>query len=182
MKRVKIYTRTGDKGETSLYGGRRVEKYKLQVSTYGTIDELNSSLGVVISQIDKKEKIRAFLVKIQDDLLTIGASIAGSRQDLFSVGKRVIEMEKLIDELDKNLAPLKNFILPGGAKEAAFVHMARSICRRAERKAVELEKENESSVDREVIIYLNRLSDLLFEVARYLNKSKSVKDIIWKGK
>lgn len=166
---------------TSLYGGKRVEKHSLQVVAYGTVDELNSSLGIVISHLGKDKHSSSFLQKIQSDLFTIGTHLAGnSKQELAEIGKRVSEMEAYIDSLDSHLSPLKNFILPGGSTEAAFAHIARSICRRAEREVIRLSKEHDS-VDNRVIIYLNRLSDLLFILARYLNKKAHKDDIIWKS-
>ena len=179
--KVKIYTRTGDRGQTSLYGGKRVSKDNLQVSAYGTVDELNSSIGVVISHIESESEIKSFLVLIQADLFTIGARLAGSKVNLENIKNRVKEMEKIIDRLDENLPELRNFILPGGSQVASFSHLARSVCRRAERDVVSLKRELKE-LDDEIIIYLNRLSDLLFVLARYLNKMSNVNDIVWKGK
>jgi len=176
---LKIYTRTGDKGETSLYGGRRVAKHNLQVVAYGTVDELNSAIGVVISSIENNPELTKFLTNIQKDLFSSGAHLAGNKQSLTLVGKRVKEMEKFIDTLTAKLTPLKNFILPGGVESASFAHLARSICRRAEREVIKLSKE--VTIDSRVIMYLNRLSDLLFVIARYLNKQSGVVDVIWKG-
>ena len=165
---------------TSVYGGKRVEKHNLQVVAYGTVDELNSSLGIIISHLAKDSTCLLFLRKIQSDLFTIGAHLAGSKQELKEIGKRVPEMEECIDSLDKDLPPLKNFILPGGSKEASYAHLARSICRRAEREVIRLSKEH-GMVDSCAIMYLNRLSDLLFILARYLNKKAHQDDIIWKS-
>lgn len=178
--RVKLYTKTGDKGQTSLYGGKRVEKYHVQVIAYGTVDELNSALGVVITHLDKDNPLRTFLTTIQADLFTIGSHLAGGILDLKMIGKRVPEMEKFIDALDKELPPLKNFILPSGTKEAAFSHLGRSICRRAEREVIKLSKE-QGGVDPRVIMYLNRLSDLLFIFARFCNRKKGIEDTVWKS-
>lgn len=178
--KVKIYTRTGDKGLTSLYGGKRVEKHSLQVVAYGTVDELNSALGVVIAHLDNKNLHKNFFSTIQSDLFTIGSHLAGGKLDLQIIGKRVPEMEKFIDAFDKDLPPLKNFILPAGTKEAAFSHLARSICRRAEREVIKFSKE-QGGVDPRVIMYLNRLSDLLFIFARYCNKRAGIDDIVWKS-
>lgn len=178
--KVKIYTRTGDKGMTSVYGGKRVEKHKSQVVAYGAVDELNSSLGIIISHLEKDSNSFSFLRKIQSDLFTIGAHLAGSKQELLQIGKRVPQMEEFIDSLDTHLPPLKNFILPGGSREASYAHLARSICRRAEREVIRLSKEH-GMVDSRAIMYLNRLSDLLFVLARYLNKKAHQDDIIWKS-
>jgi cob(I)alamin adenosyltransferase len=177
MSKVKIYTRTGDKGTTSLYGGKRVEKHNLQVESYGTIDELNSALGVLVSSVSHS-LVRDFYIQIQNDLFSIGSHLANAKVDLDPIEKRVGEIEKFIDSLDNDLSPLKNFILPGGVKEAAFAHLARSICRRAERIVIKLSKE--SDVDKRVIMYLNRLSDCLFQTARFLNHESHVSDVIWK--
>jgi len=177
---LKIYTRTGDKGETSLYGGRRVAKHNLQVVAYGTVDELNSAIGIVIASVENNSDLTEFLTTIQKDLFVIGAHLSGNNQSLSLVGKRVKEMERFIDKLTAKLTPLKNFILPGGVGSASFAHLARSICRRAEREVIRLSKE--VPIDRRVIMYLNRLSDLLFVIARYLNKQSDIVDVIWKGK
>lgn len=187
--RIKIYTRTGDSGKTSLYGGRRVSKNDTRVNAYGTVDELNSAIGVLISFINNHEKeIRDFLSQIQSDLFTIGGYLAGSKQNLRILEKRVSEMEKLIDKLDSKLPEIKNFILPSGIREASFAHLARSITRRAEREVVRLSKPNDvyrkrsRGIDKRVIVYLNRLSDLFFIIARYLNYKSGVNDIIWRSK
>ena len=181
-QKVKVYTRTGDKGETSLYGGKRVEKHNLQVVAYGTVDEVNSALGVIIAHLEKKSTIHTFLTTVQGDLFTIGSHLSGSNQDVESIGARIAEMEKFIDSLDKDLLPLKNFILPGGTKEASFAHIARSVCRRAEREVIRLSKEEKSVVDKRVIMYLNRFSDVLFVIARFLNRKSGLPDVVWKGK
>jgi cob(I)alamin adenosyltransferase len=176
----KIYTRTGDGGDTSLYGGKRVEKYNAQVVAYGTIDELNSQLGVVISFL-ADGKVKDFFSQMQGDLFSVGAHLAGAeKQSLEGLTLRVKQMEQFIDEMDKELPPLKNFVLPGGTQSASFVHVGRSVCRRAEREVIRLSREH-GTVDVRVIMYLNRLSDFLFQTARYLNKRANVKDIVWKN-
>lgn len=178
---VKIYTRTGDKGKTSLYGGKRVDKFDTRVVAFGTVDELNSALGVVISHLEKKDKLKNFLSKVQSDLFTIGAYLAGNKkQSLGVISKRVLEMERYIDEIDSGLPSLKNFILPSGTPTASFTHLARSICRRAERRVVKLTN-SEDAVDQNIIIYLNRLSDFLFITARYLNNQAGISDVIWQS-
>lgn len=176
----KIYTRTGDKGLTSLYGGKRVDKFDQRVVAYGTVDELNSALGVVIAHLKTGSKETAILASVQSDLFVIGAHLAGGKQSLTTIIKRVSEMESFIDELDVKLPPLKNFILPGGSTSASFAHLARSICRRAEREVVRLSK-IEGNVDTHVIVYLNRLSDLLFELSRFLNHKSNIVDTVWKS-
>lgn len=176
--RVKIYTRTGDKGETSLYGGRRVSKSSQRVDSYGTVDELNSVIGMVVSFVSDK-KMQTFLLSVQTDLFTIGAALALAKQDLSNIRSRVETFEQFIDDLDRELPELKNFILPSGSKDASLVHFARNVCRRAERKLVELAKIED--IDKEILVYFNRLSDVLFTIARFLNLKKGVKDTVWKG-
>lgn len=178
---LKIYTRTGDKGQTSLYGGKRVEKHAQQVVAYGTVDELNSALGVVIAHLpDPQKDLHLFLTRIQKDLFTIGAYLAGNNQPLDAIGKRVPEIEKTIDNMDKALPPLKNFILPGGCPAGAFAHLARAIARRAEREIIRLSKEHGVG-DPKIIMYVNRLSDFLFILARHLNAKSGIPDTVWKG-
>ena len=174
-----IYTRTGDKGKTSLMSGQRVSKSDLRVETYGTIDELNSAIGVVLSVIsDKRKEIRKELIKIQNDLLEIGSALANpASKQLKYLQQRVKEFEKFIDQMTEKMPPLKNFILPGGGKAGAILHLARAISRRAERKTVALN--NKQKVDNNIIIYLNRLSDLLFTMARFVNFKEKKKEIIW---
>jgi len=174
---LKIYTKTGDDGKTSLYGGKRVEKHNLQVVAYGTVDELNSSLGVLLSHLGDAFS-KDFITQIQQDLFSVGTHLAGnSRQSLDHLPKRVMAMEKQMDEMAEVLLPLKNFILPAGGKDAAFCHLARSICRRAEREVIRLSKVD--NVDKRVIIYLNRLSDFLFQTARWLNREAKIRDVVW---
>lgn len=180
MNKTKIYTKTGDKGMTSLYGGKRVEKHNVRVSAYGTVDELNSALGIVVSHIDATDTHRELFLKVQSDLFTIGSHLAGGNADLSVIGKRVPHMETCIDSLEKVLEPLKNFILPNGTPVASFSHLSRSICRRAEREVVRLSNE-QGNVDPKIIIYLNRLSDLLFIYARYCNSRSGIADVIWKS-
>ena len=185
-----IYTRTGDKGKTSLFSGLRVSKDDLRVETYGTIDELNSAIGVAIAEIQNskvknqnyKLKLKSELTLIQNDLLDIGSALANpavSSQKLAvsDLQKRVKEFENFIDQMTVKMPPLKNFILPGGGKTGAFLHLARAVCRRAERKIVTLN--NKHKVDNSIIIYLNRLSDLLFTMARFSNFKEKKKETIW---
>lgn len=188
---MKIYTRTGDKGKTGLYGGRRVSKDDIRVEAYGTVDELGSAIGLVLAQNQKYiVKIKNELVKIQGDLFEVAAVLATPARARIKekrvheefgkhLEQRVVEFEKLIDELTEKLVPLRSFILAGGSKEGAFLHLARSISRRAERRIVALAKREE--VDGEVIKYMNRLSDLLFTMARYVNYQEKKKETIWKG-
>ncbi|MBI3380184.1 cob(I)yrinic acid a,c-diamide adenosyltransferase [Candidatus Gottesmanbacteria bacterium] len=177
--RVKIYTKTGDEGKTSLYGGKRVFKNNLRVNSYGTVDELNSILGVVLSKI-KDEKVAEFINKIQEDLFLIGSNLAGAKSDLSVLKTRVVEMEKMIDWADAQLPELKNFILPSGVAGATFLFYARAVARRCERILAELNQKE--PVDPKLLVYFNRLSDLLFEMARYLNFKAGVKETIWKSR
>lgn len=181
---MSIYTKTGDKGKTSLYGGKRVSKSDPQVDVYGTVDELNSWMGLLVSEINNADW-KEFLAKIQTDLMTIGSTLAGWKGDLSDLPKRVTQMEKRIDKLDKDLPPLRNFILPGGSRLSAFVHITRSVCRRVERKLVMLFNQqstisNQQKSDQEKISqYLNRLSDLFFMLARFINKTDGILETKW---
>ncbi len=176
-----IYTRTGDDGTTGLFGGKRVLKCEELVDVYGSIDELNSWIGLVRTQeVGLKTQDKSFFQTIQEDLFTIGSTLAGWKGDLTDIGKRVGEMEKQIDEWEKELPDLTNFILPGGSTDAARVHVARSICRRVERQAVALKQKKE--IDPAIIKYLNRLSDLLFTLARIINKNANVAEILWSSR
>jgi len=167
-----IYTRTGDTGTTSLFGGKRVLKCEELVDVYGSIDELNSWVGLINAQS------KFSLSHIQSDLLTIGSTLAGSKTSLASLAPRITEMEKQIDEMERELPKRTNFILPGGSELASQIHIARSICRRVERQTVSLSKKQH--VDSLIIKYLNRLSDLLFTLARFINKQGNVEEVIWK--
>jgi cob(I)alamin adenosyltransferase len=183
-RRSKLYTKTGDRGKTTLLGGKRVSKDNQRLITYGTLDELNASVGLALSFIEEG-KITTLLQKIQSDLFDIGAELAnpqkirGSTNKVFSLeNTKVEELENIIDQYDSRLKPLRNFILPGGTKAAASIHLARSITRRAERELVSLGKKEK--VNQNVLSYLNRLSDLLFVLARYLNKKGRGKELTWK--
>ncbi len=185
-----IYTRTGDKGKTSLFNGQRVSKSDLRVDAYGTVDELNSAIGIAIAEIQNSKfriqnynsKVKSELEKIQNDLFNIGSTLANpevSSQKLVvsSLGKRVKYFELFIDKMTEQMPPLKNFILPGGGKAGSFLHLARAISRRAERKIVTLN--NKHKIDNNIIIYINRLSDLLFTMARFSNFKEKKKETIW---
>lgn len=180
-----IYTRTGDKGKTSLMGGRRVLKSDQRVEAYGTIDELNSAIGVVLAETRNTKyeirKISQELKKIQNDLLDIGSALATPEgAPLEHLEERPKDFEKLIDQLTEKLPPLSQFILPGGGKGGAHLHLARTICRRAERRVVALLETAE--VDQAVLVYLNRLSDLLFTMSRFVNHIEKHKELIWRKK
>ena len=172
---MKIYTRTGDSGETSLFGGARVRKDDPRIEAYGTIDELNSFLGVARASW-ASSPIEAHLGGIQSDLFDLGAHLASPGSSRFTGvhPERIAELERAIDAMESELAPLGNFILPGGCAAAAQLHVARTVCRRAERLLVALD-------DRSSIAYLNRLSDFLFVAARYANLKHGVDDVVWNG-
>jgi cob(I)alamin adenosyltransferase len=181
---MKIYTKTGDKGETSLFGGQRVQKNSLRISSYGTIDELNSFLGIAVTEIIDKE-LAEVIYSIQNDLFTLGSDLASPIEKenknftIPRVNKGFIErLEKLIDNFDSRIPPIKNFILPGGTKGAGFLHLARTVCRRAEREVISLAQIE--SVTEEIKIYLNRLSDLLFVLARFENFISNHPDVEWR--
>ena len=170
-----IYTKKGDKGETGLYGTkRRCSKDSLIFDAIGGIDELNSYLGICVSR-SENPKTSEILVSIQKDLLTIGSILAGSELKFY--GSKVLKLERIIDKLDKELPELKNFIVPGGTTLASHLHFARALSRRAERGVVRLSKSEK--VKPQILIYLNRLSDLLFMLARYTNFEVGVEDEIW---
>ena len=167
-----IYTRTGDDGTTSLYGGKRVLKCAELVDVYGSIDELNSWMGLI------NAKLKFSLLKTQSDLLTIGSTLAGKKTNLKPLTVRIKEMEEEIDVMGNQLPKLTNFILPGGSELAAQIHITRSICRRVERQTVSLSQKQH--FDPVIIKYLNRLSDLLFMLARFINKKENVEEVTWK--
>lgn len=179
-----IYTKFGDKGKTSLFAGKIVSKASSRVNTYGTLDELNSYIGVILSKT-KNKKLQKDLTIVQKDLFEIGAYLANPSKENNKILEKYLEeqvlgFEKEIDDLTKTLPPLKNFILPGGGEVGAMLHFARTLTRRAERRVVELsEREKVSS---EILIYMNRLSDLLFMYARFINKKQNIKEIIWSSR
>jgi len=177
-----IYTRFGDKGKTALYSGKTVSKGSLRIDAYGSVDELNSSIGVALT-IVKDAKIKKELLLVQNDLFEIGSNLSGFTKSAKLKGYyqgRVGEFEKTIDRLTQKLPKLSHFILPGGVKAGAYLQVVRTVARRAERRVAELaEKE---TMDREVLIYMNRLSDLLFTFARYINYKEKKQEIIWTNK
>lgn len=179
---MKIYTKTGDKGETSLFGGQRVPKDALRIEAYGTVDELNSVLGIVRADNTESE-IDRILAHVQNQLFDLGADLATPRSSKPKKVNRIEpgdahSLEKFIDSLEVNLKPLKRFILPGGSPVAARLHFARTVCRRAERAVVRLSRNEDIGDD--ITVYLNRLSDLLFVLARYANHTAKVQEIKWK--
>ena len=175
-----IYTRTGDKGKTSLFDGTRVLKSHIRVETYGTIDELNSVIGAAVASIKKqKSGIKKELEEIQHDLFAIGSVLATPHgMPVIGLDTRPKDFEKLIDEMTSKMPELKNFILPGGSPAGSLLHVARTVSRRAERKVIALMQKEE--VDTNIVIYLNRLSDLLFTMARFVNHLEKQKETIWK--
>jgi cob(I)alamin adenosyltransferase len=181
---MKIYTKTGDKGKTSLFGGKRVWKDNNRIKACGSVDELNSVLGITISQLYNTE-LKEVLCGIQNLLFNVGADLAAPLNNRKSkiIIPRISEadtkrFEELIDNYEAQLQPLKNFILPGGSKGAAYLHNARSVCRRAEREVITVSKKE--MINNEIIIFLNRLSDLLFVLARFENYSSSHSEVEWK--
>jgi cob(I)alamin adenosyltransferase len=180
---MKIYTKTGDKGDTSLFGGQRVPKDAMRIEAYGTVDELNSVLGITMAE-NTSRIIHDILHRIQNGLFTLGADLATPRSANTKVVSRIDHkdvqaLEKIIDTLQPYVKPLKSFILPGGSVVAARLHFARTVCRRAERIVVRLSR-NEDIGD-ELTVYLNRLSDLLFVLARYANHIEGIQEIKWKS-
>jgi len=179
--KMKIYTKTGDKGETSLIGGVRVPKYHIRIESYGTVDELNSYIGLIMCQaIDLHQQ--EILKEIQDRLFTIGSSLASDPEKSKMKIPDLLEsdislLEKEMDEMNEALPALKHFILPGGNTVVSYCHLARCVCRRAERLTVQLAAE--SFVDSNITIYLNRLSDYLFVLARKLNADAKTEENIW---
>ena len=179
VRLTKIYTRGGDKGETSLGDGSRVPKTDLRIAAYGTVDELNSFLGLALASPDLPDEFRPWLGQVQNDLFDVGADLsvplADERERLRVRQEQVDRLEELCDLVNERLEPLKSFVLPGGGEAAACLHVARSVCRRAEREAVALSSAED--VSPEALAYLNRLSDLLFILAR---AAASGEEPLWK--
>ena len=176
---MKIYTKTGDQGQTGLFGGPRVSKDHARIEAFGTVDELNSTLGVVRSQHVRDDKLAGILRQLQSELLGLGADMgSGEPVAKRTTDGQVEQYEAWIDELTAELPPLTNFILPAGHPVAAHLHQARTICRRAERLAIRARESR--AVDTVVVRLLNRLADLLFTLARYANHVYDVADEVWK--
>jgi cob(I)alamin adenosyltransferase len=181
---MKIYTRTGDLGDTGLFGGGRVPKDHPRVSAYGDVDELNAAIGVARAA-DPLPRIDDLLLPIQRDLFAIGALLATPNREKMAQhlakaqldADRVIQLEHAIDACERDLEPLKAFVLPGGTQKAAALHVARTVCRRAEREIVRLQRKEE--IPQIVITYLNRLSDLLFVFARLSNRLGGAGEVTW---
>ncbi|MFQ5772067.1 MAG: cob(I)yrinic acid a,c-diamide adenosyltransferase [bacterium] len=182
LRITKVYTKQGDQGETRLGGGQKVSKDTIRIHAYGTVDELNSIIGMALS-FEPVAVVKNALTKIQHELFTLGGDLCTLETDKQKWDIKVIEnqqvqaLEKLIDELNAELKPLQEFILPGGTKSSAFLHLARCVCRRAERLVVSLCLEEK--IGKNVLKYLNRLSDALFVLARYENYKGGIEDIYW---
>jgi len=184
---LKIYTKTGDKGETGLYGGKRVRKDNLRVRAYGDIDETNAAIGIARSYIVEGSSgsreilnyIDQVLETVQNKLFSLGAMLAGSEDQNYSIKDSDLEyLERCIDHMDEHVQPIKAFILPYGTDLSARLHLARTVARRAERSIVALS--GEEQIDPNILSYSNRLSDFLFTLARFANKAQGVPDTLWK--
>ena len=181
---MKIYTKTGDKGETSLFGGKRIPKDELRIEAYGTVDELNSIIGICRS-LDTTQELDRILNELQQDLFKLGADLATPRPEGKAKIARmrqddVARLEKYIDRIDPTLEALRSFILPGGNKLAAMLHLARAVCRRSERLVVRLARVED--IGDMPTKYLNRLSDLLFVLARWVNALGNIPEVKWNSK
>lgn len=180
---MKIYTKAGDDGNTSLFGGRRIPKYADRIESYGTVDELNSFLGLLKDEVEIEE-VQTFLLKIQHNLFDIGSVLATDPNSDFKLPgvneSDVALIEESIDEMQEILPPLKHFILPGGHKAVSYAHICRTVCRRAERRVVAVSASEE--VDKQIILYLNRLSDYFFVLGRYLGLKLNVEEVKWESK
>jgi len=189
MRITKVYTRTGDKGKTRLAGGQQVWKDSLRVEAYGTVDELNASVGVVrvmnadvMKKYEEAKRLEEELRWVQNKLFDIGSILATAPGQTFKnmpqvIGKDVTRLERLIDRCQEDLKPLKEFILPGGGKVSGFLHQARTVCRRAERLCVRLSREEQ--VDLTIVKFVNRLSDTLFVLARWVAKTQGEPEFLW---
>jgi cob(I)alamin adenosyltransferase len=180
---MKIYTKTGDGGETSLFGGKRVRKDDVRIDAYGCVDELNSCIGIVRS-LRPAHDVDGILLEIQNDLFVLGSDLATpeTKKDAAvpRIGRTDVErLERHIDRLEEHLEPLKSFILPGGSSIAAQLHLARTVCRRAERLVVKLS--NREPIGATPLVFLNRLSDLLFVIARFANDSTGSPETHWRS-
>jgi len=173
----KIYTRTGDKGTTGLGDGTRVDKDSLRVEAMGEVDELNAIVGILLTE-PLAEPIRTALTRVQHDLFDLGGELCIPGHSMLKPG-RIADMEQTLDLLNDPLPPLKEFILPGGSRGGAYCHLARTVCRRAERKVIRLAREEQ--VSEAALQYLNRLSDLLFVMCRVINRDAGYADVLWKN-
>jgi len=183
----RIYTRTGDDGTTALGTGERRKKHDLRIAAYGTVDELNACLGIARLHASDAAQVDAMLARIQNDLFDLGADLCTPEQDrgkgpggarLAVTDAQVTRLEQEIDTLNAELAPLRSFVLPGGTPAAAYLHLARTVCRRGERLMVELADRPGEEVSAAALKYVNRLSDFLFVASRFLNR-KGADDVLW---
>ena len=185
---TRVYTRTGDKGETALVGGKRVAKDALRIESYGTLDELNSIVGLArvfnleAAASPARERLDHILKRLQNELFDLGSELAtpaeAAYEGMFRVGDAEIKaLEDLMDECQKDLEPLSSFVLPGGGKVGAFLHQARTVCRRAERIVLRLGREEEIGLG--PLTYLNRLSDLFFVLSRWISKQSGEAEFLW---
>ena len=182
---MKIYTKTGDDGTTSLFHGGRVKKHDLRVEAYGCVDELNSYFGVIASFCESHQEIKEWVLSLQSKLFVLGSDLAtpleaNVKKVLRISNEDVKQLEEMIDKMDSVLPPLQSFILPGGSVLSSFIHVARAACRRCERRVTELGEQEK--INQEDVKFLNRLSDLLFVLARYVNYLEGVLDIPWEQK
>lgn len=182
---MKYYTGAGDRGETSLFGGKRVSKDSLRVEAYGDVDELNSVIGTVRA-FTRNQTVDSILEGIQEDLFVIGSDLAAEETTRNKIknfpsvsSKDIEEMEKIIDDLSVQIKPINKFVLPTGTHAASLLHLARTVCRRAERRTISLSKKEK--INQEIIRYLNRLSSLLYVLARLENQRDNVEEKIWQG-
>lgn len=176
---AKIYTRLGDKGQTVTLAGKKVFKDDARVEAYGSVDELNALIGVIIAFTSHNE-VKKILEKVQKELFLVGGELAMEKASIKKINPiHVSALETKIDEIEEDLPHLANFVLPGGCKTAALLHHARTVCRRAERRVVALSQK--SKVNPDIIKYLNRLGDLLFVLARYENRKKRIEEVVWKS-
>ena len=190
MNKSKVYTRGGDKGQTSLVSGNRVSKGADRIHLYGEVDELNSHLGLIVSELNKEDKLNdgvLYIEEIQSRLFDLGSNLAcekvnAQKYKLPAITlEAIVEMENKIDLMDGELVPLKNFILPGGHTASAQLHIARTICRRIERNLVRFSEENPDELPENSIQFINRLSDYLFIMARFVNHKMKRSEILWKA-
>ena len=175
----KIYTRTGDDGSTQLGDGKRLKKDDIRIETLGTIDELNSIIGLILSHNPSTDDVKTILTQVQHDLFDLGGELCPPHR-IAITPEKILLLEKTIDRWNKTLAPLKEFILPGGNIKSATCHVARTVCRRAERSLVKLHQEN--AINPDILRYINRLSDVLFVAARILTRETESEEILWNHK
>jgi len=181
---MKIYTKKGDQGQTSLFGGGSYSKDDGRIEAYGTVDELNSVVGCASAELGTEQDLKDLLLKVQGQLFMLGAELATVQPTAemkrgFLQKAHAQALEAQIDEWEKSLPPLKQFILPGGSRAASFLHLARTVCRRAERRLVSLSKNVE--LRPELLVYMNRLSDWIFVLSREVNRRAKISDVLWEG-